>query len=108
MSTETAAIVGITVMLAQGLIELTKYLVGKLADNKEEKLTPEQHNMLKSLYDLHMRYDSDGTPIWYVPRSWNETQKEIAEKLYGVSETQNKTLSIIERLEKRLDNLPGG
>jgi len=101
-----AAIVAITVCVVEGLIGIVKILIEKFADKDKNYLTEQQTMMLKALYDLHTHYDMDGVPVWYVPRSWADTQKEVTEKLYMLSETQNKTLAIIERLERRLERLP--
>ena len=101
-----AAVVAITVCAVEGFIGIIKMLIDKFVDKDRNYLTEEQTMHLKNLYDLHTHYDMDGVPLWYVPRSWAETQKEIADKLCMLSETQNKTLDIIERLERRLDQLP--
>jgi hypothetical protein len=122
---ETAGLLAIAMLLGQGLIELIKFLIGKFADKNNEKgpapatveqiqkiihdavkqslLHEPQAGQLRTLYEMHMKFDNDGTPIWYVPRSWNETMKDIVDKLYKVTETQNKTLALIERLERRVE-----
>ena len=106
------AVVGITVALIEGGIGLIKFLVTKI--KKEEaaiareslsiKIDKIAENTSKTL-DMHNRYDSDGTPLWYVPRSWSETQKEIVDQLRIITETNMKMLGIIERLERRLEKL---
>lgn len=101
-----AAIVAVTVCAVEGLIAIVKMLIDKFADKDKDYLTSEQHMMIKSLYDLHTHYDMDGVPLWYVPRSWAGTQKDIVAELRMLSEIQKKTLDIIERLERRLDKLP--
>jgi len=101
-----AAIVAIVVCVVEGLIGLVKLLINKFVEKDKNYLSDEQTLMLKTLYDLHTHYDMDGVPLWYVPRSWAETQKEVTDKLYSIAEAQNQTLSIIERLERRLDRLP--
>jgi len=98
-----AAIVAIVVCAVEGLLGLIKLLINKFSEKDKNYLSEEQTMMLKVLFDLHSRYDTAGVPLWYVPRSWDETQKEIVEKLYRIGETQNKTLDIIERLERRLE-----
>lgn len=102
-----AAIVAITVCAVEGLIGIISLLINRFADKDKNYLSDEQQMQLKSLYDLHTHYDMDGVPLWYVPRSWADTQKEIADKLCMLSETQNKTLDIIERLERRLEKPEG-
>lgn len=97
------AIVGITVALAEGLIGIMRLLITKFTEKDAKYLTDEEHQMLASLHDLHCRYDEDGTPIWYVPRSWSTTQKEIVGMLADIAATQHKTLDLIDRLERRFD-----
>ena len=101
-----AAIVAVTVCAVEGLIGIIRMLISKFVEKDKDYLTTEQHLMLKALYDLHSHYDKDGVPLWYVPRSWADTQKEIVTELRMVTEIQKKTLDIIERLERRLDKLP--
>lgn len=122
MGAETVGIAAIAMLLAQGLVELLKFLLGKFTDKEpkapvsgdeikkiiEEALRTSALNephagQLRTLYEMHMKFDNDGTPIWYVPRSWNETMREIVDRLYKQTELQNKTLSLVERLERRLE-----
>jgi len=96
------AIIGITVILAEGLIGIMKSLITKFTEKDKKYLTDDEHQMLARLDELHSRYDSDGTPLWYVPRSWAETQKEIAETQREVVSKLHNITVIIDRLEKRL------
>ena len=52
-------------------------------DKIEDKagLSERQAEELKLLHNLHNVKDSDGSPIWYVPRSWAATQREIVDKI---------------------------
>lgn len=121
---ETAGIVVVTVALIQGLVGLVKYLLKQRQEETEQKSNREvidllhnikdkvgsdcglneiQSSQLRELYDLHSRVDPDGVPLWYVPRGWAETQKDIVERLQRITETEYKMLGIIERLERRLE-----
>jgi len=109
------AIVGLAVVLAQGLVGIIKILSSKLIGDKKQLecaggLTDEQNQifiehgqMLKNMYEMHNRYDSEGVPLIYVPRGWSETQKEIVKMLADIASTQSRTLDIIERLERKLE-----
>ncbi len=122
---ETAGIVIITMATIQGLFKLLTHLIDKQErcrkQEREEKiievfvkveekldtlgdcgLTEQQASELHELHVLHDRFDADGSPIWYVPRSWAETQKEIVDKLQNLANINYKMLGIIERLEQRL------
>ena len=70
-------------------------------------LTPEEHNALIRLDEAHAKYDSDGTPLWYVPRSWAETQHKITatlEKMTDILNTIAGTQKAIVRTLDRMDD----
>lgn len=79
-------------------------------------LTDREHNALIRLDEAHAKYDSDGTPLWYVPRSWMETQgqmtktlSKMTETLTTISGTQKAIVRTLDRMEndtRRID-LPG-
>ena len=73
--------------------------VGKVLDKVEENTTA-THKLLD-------RYDDDGIPLCYVPRSWAAMQHETIVAMREISETQRticSTLDVISRtLEKVLD-----
>jgi hypothetical protein len=117
---ETTGIVIITVAIIQGLLKLVEHLINKYSDKDEENTVDEilkkvieiedkcglnevQAGQLKDLYDSHSRRDADGIPLWYVPRSWMTTQKDIIDRLQEMQATDFKMLGIIERLERRLE-----
>ena len=111
-ATALVAVVGITVALIEGGIGLIKFLVNKLKKDKDDdkinlvlkRLERINDNTAKTL-DMHNRYDADGTPLWYVPRSWADTQKDVVDQLRIITETNMKMLGIIERLERRLEKI---
>jgi len=63
---------------------------------------------VSEMYKMHDKYDADGVPLWYTPRSWSETQKEIIEicrdiatTLVLVSKSQESIAHTMERLEEK-------
>lgn len=114
-----AGVVAITMALMEGLFGLVRFIVNKYSIAQEtiyEKKIEDKLVIIaerlddtaddaKKLVDMHSMYDGDGTPIWYVPRSWADTQKEVVDKLQVITLTMHKMLVIIERLEKRLDTV---
>lgn len=105
------AVIGITMAIIQGGIGLVKFLINKYSHKEtDDKANATFKKLVKiedltvKLHEMHNRYDSDGTPIWYVPRSWADTQKDIVDHLHSITEMNMKMLGIIERLERRLDN----
>lgn len=119
--TEIAGIVAITMATIQGLFKLVEHYVSdkdsgkidkvhesliRLEEKFEQKdvcLTDKQASQLNELHALHSRVDSNGTPLWYVPRSWADTQRELADKLQKITEVQFKTLMLLENIAKHLE-----
>lgn len=126
---ETIGLVVFSVFVVQGLMKLITILIDKFGKNTVQNneivtkdvldavnnlqssfnkkhcgLTEKESEALKVLYDLHNVKDIDGMPIWYVPRSWAVTQKEVVDKLQVITETQSKMLVIIERLERKQED----
>lgn len=120
---ETTGIVIIVVAVLQGIFKLTEHVIAKYSHTPQLDrdavsnrdvldavitskcgLTESQAEQLRMLHELHNIKDTDGVPLWYVPRSWADTQKEIVNELRSITETQYKTLSLIERLEKKLED----
>ncbi len=101
-SLETGGII----VLALGLVEVIKMLINRRNGKKEcQKLFPdEQKQQLKTLHDLHVRFDDDGSPLWYVPRSWGENQKTIVEILHNISSTQGQHTKILDKIIERMDS----
>lgn len=94
------------VAVCLGLLELIKFLVNKLVNRASEdrllnieEAVEETRAKSKLIYDMHNKYDVDGTPIWYVPRSWAETQKEIIDTCHQISTTQQSIAETLKRLE---------
>ena len=92
------------------LIELVKYQIKTRKDAK----TPadkERQDIVKKIEDLHTWHgarDIDGYPLWYVPRSFVDSQKEIVEKLHEISTLLNHSIHVVEAIEKRLDKKLSG
>jgi hypothetical protein len=73
--------------------------------NDKPTLSDSQDSMLQDLYNWHNKTDSDGIPLWYVPRSFIESQKEIVDVLSDISKHQEKTTFLLEALIKRIERL---
>lgn len=110
---ETTALVVVTVAIIEGLLKLISHLVNKSTQKEDDdkmaralkELATIKEKVIR-LDDMHYKFDADGTPMWYVPRAWNETQVKIVEKLQVISQTELQILGIIERLERRIESLP--
>jgi hypothetical protein len=73
--------------------------------NDKPTLSDDQNTMLQDLHNWHNKTDADGIPLWYVPRSFIESQKEIVEVLSEISSHQERTTFLLEALLKRIEKL---
>lgn len=71
--------------------------------SEESLLTPQEQEWLKNLHTLHDKTDKDGIPLWYVPRSFIDTQKEVIQILSNISKHQEKTTYVLESILKKLE-----
>ena len=82
------------------LIEVVKFLVRKFSKNGS--LSREEHGWLADLHVAHSRTDSNGTPIWYVPRSWHTILVKNQETLQQLVNEQQKANEWLKRIERGL------
>jgi hypothetical protein len=78
-------------------------------------LTQEEHAALMRLDEMHDKHDQDGTPLWYVPRSWaqmlikiTETQNKISSRMIDMVKAQERLNNRIERWENNTSNVSTG
>jgi len=65
----------------------------------------EQHEWLQQIYRLQSQVDRDGIPLFYFPRSFIDTQKEIISILSNMSTQMDKSTYILDSLLKRLEEM---
>jgi len=108
-----AAIVGAVIGLMMALVKIIERLLDakmhKKAGPTVASLTDQERVWLRELHQMHSRFDDDGVPVWYVPRSWitlqermGETLNKIGESLRGISGNMQKSSEALERLEDRV------
>lgn len=78
--------------------------LSKKTDDENENLE-EQHKWVQELYRQHNKVDGDGIPLWYVPRSFIETQKEIVTILLNISSQMDRSTYVLDSLLKRLEDI---
>jgi hypothetical protein len=71
--------------------------------SEESLLTNQEQEWLKNLHNLHDKTDKDGIPLWYVPRSFIDTQKEVIQILSNISKLQEKTTYVLESILKKIE-----
>ena len=65
----------------------------------------EQHGWVEEMYKQHSKVDADGIPLWYVPRSFIETQKEIVTILLNISSQMDKSTYVLDSLLKHMEEV---
>ena len=63
----------------------------------------ENKELNQKLWDLHNRFDEDGMPLWYVPRSWSKAQDKIMDACLEISQTQKSIASTLKAISKKMD-----
>ena len=95
MTSEQFGILGLALILAKIIDKLIDFVV-----KPKSKLTEEERRWLKTLYDAHSIKDSNGVPLWYMPRGVLE---KITESLTKVTDTQLEMINIKKTLNKPKD-----
>ena len=104
-----AWILSAVLVIIISVLKIVDYLVTKKS-NKEviDKLDEIKESMaststtVEKLWDIHDHYDDDGSPLWYVPRSWATVQKEIVKTQQQISLTLNTAARTLERIEETI------
>jgi hypothetical protein len=111
-ATTMAVVAGIIYAFIQLITTFGKLIFDKMLPNKQDKeneILKKQigtcENYLKELHDMHNKFDLDGTPLWYVPRSWSETQDKILDCVRDISNTQRDLGKIMDKMTTVLDNI---
>ena len=87
----------------EDIYAVTETILKKTEEDTE--IIEEQHEWLNELYRQHSKVDGDGIPLWYVPRSFIETQKEIVTILLNISSQMDKYTYVLDSLLKRLEEI---
>lgn len=105
---ELGGIIGICIVLAQGLIGITKTLIERKLnghkgnDIKSVQFLEEQRIQLKELHDIHFRFDDNGAPLWYVPRSLSTNLSKVADLLGEINIKQEQQNYLLDKLLEKL------
>ena len=87
-------VVGALVSVIYTLVELLKVRSAK--KNGNGKFDEADRQKLITLYKQHQVNDQDGVPLWYVPRSMIEGQKELVD-------LQRESLEQLKNLNRSMD-----
>lgn len=118
METE-APMIAAMVALSMTLVELVKVLIGRYSKKNGNGtggcrgLTPDEHKALFRIRDdtaqikaIHTPIDQDGIPLVQFPRRYMTTQKEIVQICSKISETQQKTLAVLDHWSRKKSIVP--
>jgi GTP1/Obg family GTP-binding protein len=104
-----AAVVAISI----AVVELAKGAISKLRNGGEHNtrriVASRVETILDRVEDLHETHsvrDSDGVPLFYFPRSIQQTQNEMLSRLQSIAEIQRQTLELLRDI--RTDLRQGG
>ncbi len=68
-------------------------------------LTEDEHRWMQELHHQHSKTDKDGIPLWYVPRSFIDSQREIVDILNNIYSHQEKSTYVLESVLKKLEEI---
>jgi hypothetical protein len=69
--------------------------------DKTKSLVWDVKHSTDSLVQMHSVVDSNGVPLWYVPRDWGETQKQIVDTQHEIAMTLQVIANTLERIEDK-------
>lgn len=114
-----APMIAAMVALSMTLVELVKMLIGKYTKGRNGNgggcngLTKDEHKALFRVRDevgqiktIHTPVDQDGIPLVQFPRRYMTTQKEIVGICQKISETQSKTLAVLDYWSRKKSIAP--
>ena len=72
---------------------------------KVETDVDEIKDCVHKIHDMHDVKNADGVPVWYIPQSLVQTQKEVQETNLKIQETNLKVVAILKDLMKTVERL---
>lgn len=108
-----AGLMGGVFVMGMTALEVAKAAVGKIVAKRNGSLGSSGVRAIQSsaqldriesgvhhLDELHAPKDIDGIPLWYIPRSWGETLKDVSKSLDSVAHLQEATTAHLEIIAK--------
>lgn len=112
--TYTAGVVAIVMAIFKGLEKLTDMAFRYFRKNQPSKTDTRLEELAEDveqikaktdkMYDMHNAYDSDGRPLWYMPRSIFDLQEKMVDKMHEISISQARIADALIRLEQKNQN----
>ncbi len=102
------ALIGVVVALTIAITELVKWIIHRRSGKVTSALSTDEHKALMETREMtmvlkaqHAPVDTDGIPLWYMPRSWAAMQGEMAKELTKVANAQVRLADTLDRIESR-------
>jgi len=102
--------IAIVIGLMLGFFKVFDYFSSKKMDSGLSKLLERMTESVEEakegvdvLVKQHAQTDTDGMPIWYMPRRWAETQAQVLDILRQISNTQDKLADMTKNIEKKVE-----
>lgn len=92
-------LIGLLIVGGQVIVELFRQWIIRLIPQRSV-LTSEEQHLLHELYNMHNKTDSNGVPIWYVPRSLLEQNENIVNTLLIVSTSMQQLVKTSEQNQR--------
>lgn len=74
--------------------------VGEILNNFKEV-----EDKVTKLHEMHDNKDQDGVPLWFVPRSWQQTQQETLNATKEIAFAQKETARALEGVTRVTERL---
>jgi len=100
--------VGLAVIAAlYALVECIKYLTQKRSNGDSPSSVKQEEilELVRKTFDMHDVKDNNGLPLWYIPRDWADTQKDIATLVQKVSYSQESIANSLSELAKAFSKI---
>jgi len=108
------ALAGVSVGLVRVVERLVDFVTARRQSRKDGHdrdgnggcaLTKGHAEKIGILYEQHQRFDEDGAPLWYMPRSFVDGQRETARLLARTAADQKRTAECLSRIEAKMDKI---
>lgn len=95
---------GTLIAIIMGLVECLKIAISKVVKNGKGNgdFTNQDREKLNDLFTMHNVRDSNGMPIWYIPRSWNDTNEKLLDICTQIVYNQKSILKLMDKIESKL------
>ena len=66
--------------------------------------TEKTYTLIKKLSEMHNAKDSDGRPLWYVPKELIDNERELVKISGIIASTQERLIHLFEKMDIKIDD----